>query len=80
MLQMGQIYGQVSSSGQQPSAAAPPFYESAGQNRNHGVEIERGLVEVNYNCIRHNGGAVYSRSVRELIYISNRLLHIKIIH
>lgn len=32
MLQMGQIYGQVSSSGQQPSAAAPPFYESAGQN------------------------------------------------
>lgn len=35
MLQMGQIYGQVSqssSNGQQASAAAPPFYESAGQN------------------------------------------------
>lgn len=49
MLQMGQIYGQVSqssSNGQQASAAAPPFYESAGQNRNQGVEKEKKIITV----------------------------------
>ena len=41
MLQMGQIYGQVSQSSTsaatpQPSHTSAPFYESAGQNRNEG--------------------------------------------